>query len=84
MNDGYAYPLYYNRLFYFLRDQFNEALLHAKQNNLGYWPTDATRKGVTVNGHADLANVNPIWPKIWRRLDEYLRDDNNSLTDFIE
>lgn len=83
MNDGYAYPLYYNTLFASLRDEFNKALSHAKQNNIGYWPTDATRKGVRVNSHADLAGINPIWPKIWRRLDEYLRT-NNSLDGFIE
>jgi hypothetical protein len=73
----------YNTLFSSLRDEFNYGLLHAKQNNLGYWPTDATRLGVFVNSHGDLASVNPIWPKIWRRLDEYLRT-NNSLDGFIE
>jgi endonuclease YncB( thermonuclease family) len=83
MSDGYAYPLYYNTLFRELREEFNKALIHAKQNNLGYWPSDATKNGVTVNSHSDLDNINPVWPKIWRRLDEYLRS-NDSLDNFIE
>jgi len=83
MLDGYAYPLYYNTLFTSLREEFNKGLSYAKQNNKGYWPTDSTKKGVTVNSHAELKRINPIWPKLWRRLDEYL-NSNNTLDDFIE
>lgn len=83
MHDGYAYPLYYNTLFASLREEFNSALSYAKQNNLGYWPTDSTKSGIIVNSHSDLVNINPIWPKLWRRLDEYL-NDNAFLNGFID
>ncbi len=83
MKDGFAYPLYYNTLFASLREEFNNALAHAKQNDLGYWPTDSTEAGVIVNTNADLATIKPIWPKIWRRLEEYLRNQN-SLNGFID
>ncbi len=79
---GYAYPLYYNTLFASLRNEFNIAFSYARENHLGYWPSDNTTTGVTVTSQADLATINPIWPKLWRRLEEYLRN-NNSLAGFI-
>lgn len=82
--DGYAYPLYYNTLFADLREEFNEAIALAKQNNLGYWPDDKTLEGVTVQERSDLEDIPPIWPKLWRRLDEFFREEANSLAGFEE
>lgn len=73
MRDGFAYPLYYNTLFTDLRNEFTKALRSAKQARRGYWLTDATKTGVIVNGKASLASIKPIWPKLWRRLEEYFR-----------
>ena len=81
--EGFAYPLYYNTLFAALREEFNSAIAHARQQGLGYWPHDKTQQGVTIKGHSDLASIPPIWPKLWRRLDEYLKE-HNSLTGFID
>jgi hypothetical protein len=78
---GFAYPLYYNTLFASLRDEFNKALAVARQKKRGYWPKDKTMSGVTVKTHDDLATIRPIWPKLWRRLDEFLRK-HNSLAGF--
>jgi hypothetical protein len=47
----------------------------AKQQGRGYWPTDATRTGVTIGTEAELKTIRPIWPKLWRRLEEYLGND---------
>jgi hypothetical protein len=82
MADGFAYPLYYNTLFSDLRNGFNQALLLGKQQPNGYFPTDRTMAGVEVRSRADLATIPPIWPKLWRRLDEYLRRAN-SLAGFM-
>ena len=82
MLEGFAYPLYYNTLFASLRNEFNAALAKAKANNRGYWPKDRTRRGVTVRIPADLATIPPIWPKLWRRLEEFLRG-NKPLSEFI-
>lgn len=81
--EGFAYPLFYNTLFASLRDEFKLAITHAKQNGLGNWPKDKTTTGVIITKHADLATIDPIWPKLWRRLDEFLRD-HNSLEGFME
>lgn len=70
---GFAYPLYYNTLFRELREKLNEAVEHARSLKLGYWKTDATLTGVTINSRAQLSSIPPIWPKLWRRLDEFLR-----------
>ena len=80
---GFAYPLYYNTLFASLREEFNEAIAFAKQNNLGYWPEDKTLTGVTVKSGNDLATIPPIWPKLWRRLESFLRN-NDSLAGFAD
>ncbi len=82
IRDGFAYPLYYNTLFAALRNEFNKALKEAKAKKRGYWPKDKTIKGVPITGSASLAAIDPIWPKLWRRLEEYLRD-NDSLSGFI-
>jgi endonuclease YncB( thermonuclease family) len=80
--DGYAYPLYYNTLFASLREELTRAIGRARQSGLGYWPSDATTTGVAVAGRADLVVIPPIWPKLWRRLDEYLAGES-SLDGFI-
>lgn len=82
MKAGLAYPLYYNTLFAELRKVFDEALAKAKADRTGYWPKDRTTRGVTVHSEADLAVIPPIWPKLWRRLQAYLRK-NSSLAGFI-
>ena len=83
MKDGFAYPLYYNTLFAALRQEFNKALAFAKLNKLGYWPTDATRKGVVVTKTEDLATIRPVWPKLWRRLEEFFQGGATSLSGFV-
>lgn len=80
---GFAYPLYYNTLFASLREEFNEAIAFAKKHDLGYWPEDKTLTGVTVKSGSDLATIPPIWPKLWRRLESFFRD-NDSLAGFAD
>jgi endonuclease YncB( thermonuclease family) len=82
LQDGLAYPLYYNTLFASLREEFNSAVAQAQFNKRGYWPSDKTQAGVRVTGRESLKTIAPIWPKLWRRLDEYLRN-NTSLEGFI-
>lgn len=75
MRAGHAYPLYYNTLFANLRGTFTQAMTAAVSARRGVWPTNATRSGATVRKAADLATIPPIWPKLWRRLEEYLRHE---------
>lgn len=70
---GFAYPLFYNTLFRELRETLAEAWADAQANNRGYCPSDASMTGVTVRQRGDTATIAPIWPKLWRRLEEYYR-----------
>ena len=83
---GLAYPLYYNTLFASLREELNKAIAKAKSEGSGYWPNDQTNIGVTINNYNDLATIPPIWPKIWRRFEEFLRQNNSldGVLDFLE
>lgn len=83
MRQGFAYPLYYNTLFASLREEFNRALAQARNDGLGYWPFDQTQAGVKVKTKADLSEIHPIWPKLWSRLETFLRN-HDSLTGFID
>jgi hypothetical protein len=85
---GFGYPLYYNTLFKELRLTFSDALAEARAVGAagrGYWPTDATMTGVTVFARFELSQIPPIWPKLWRRLEEFLRNHQglNGFLDFI-
>lgn len=83
---GFGYPLYYNTLFASLREEFNKAIANARSEGLGYWSVDRTNTGVTIDNYADLATIPPIWPKLWRRLEEFLRqqDSLDGFLDFLE
>jgi hypothetical protein len=83
--NGFAYPLYYNTLFRALRETLNEALDDARGANRGYWLTDATLTGVNIVTRFQLSAIPPVWPKLWRRLEEFLRNHQglNGFLDFI-
>jgi hypothetical protein len=82
---GFAYPLYYNTLFRELRLTLNDAVDEARAAGDGYWPTDATTSGVTLVSRSELSLIAPVWPKLWRRLEEFLRNHQglNGFLDFI-
>jgi len=79
---GYAYPLFYDTLDAQTRKTLAEVIAIVAQRPLGNWPTDATQTGVTVRTSADLATMPPIWPKLWRRLETFLRK-NRPLAEFV-
>jgi hypothetical protein len=83
LRNGFAFPLYYNTLFRELRETLNEALDEARAANRGYWKTDATLTGVTIVTRSQLSEIPPVWPKLWRRLEEFLRT-HQGLDDFLE
>ena len=83
VRNGFAYPLYYNTLFRALRETLNKALDEARDANRGYWPTDATLTGVNIVARSQLSAIAPVWPKLWRRLEEFLRN-HQGLNGFLE
>lgn len=76
---GQAYPLYYDTLFADLRATFSKAVRHARGSQgsvkpLGIWSTDVTssKSGLAVLGIADLEQHGYVFPKLFRRLAEWL------------
>ena len=70
---GHAYPLFYDTLFDDLRQRCTEVTLAAQRQRLGVWADDRTLAPVRWN--EDLGQLPPIFPKLWRRLDAYARDE---------
>ncbi len=82
---GFAYPLFYETFFAEFRAVFVEGVRAAqKPPAKGYWPTEQTNTGVTIKTKAELKTIPPIFPKLWRRLQEYFQKGNPAdLTGFI-
>lgn len=86
---GAAYPLFYDTLFADLRLELATATRNARSAGQGFWPDDKTKIGVTWSGAGSLPNLDPIFPKLWRRLEKYtqnrdFRDESATLDAFID
>jgi hypothetical protein len=81
VDSGYAYPMYYETLFMEIRRELSTAFLAARTAGLVLHQADGTLNGVVIQQRADLATIAPIFPKLWRRLEEYLRN-HQSLAGF--
>lgn len=89
VENGNAYPLYYDTLFYDLRQEITDAVQAAREARKGVWSDDATTEGVTWAGASSLDELPPIFPKLWRRLQGYtldrdFRDNSATLDEFID
>jgi hypothetical protein len=79
---GQAYPLFYDTLFADLRAAFTSAALNAQKAKRGIWGVDRTRKGVTAKSIAQLETTGVVFPKLFRRLTEFIGDGNPPLSTF--
>ncbi|MEN9517953.1 MAG: hypothetical protein RLZZ381_541 [Cyanobacteriota bacterium] len=75
--EGFVYPLFYDTLYQELRDRLVEAVKVARQEELGIWKKDGSNKGFTVKPPVNLAQLEPIFPKLWRRLETFYRRSSN-------
>lgn len=81
VESGYAYPMFYETLFMEIRREISIAFLSARVAGLVLHKDDVTLSGANLQQRADLATIPPIFPKLWRRLEEYMRNHHN-LADF--
>jgi hypothetical protein len=72
VSQGLAYVMFYRTLYAELRLPLQSAFLEACQRGAGIHALDSSLTGVTVNELADLKSINPIFPKLWRRLKDHL------------
>ncbi len=86
---GAVYPLFYDTLYCDLRNALANAALQAQDSCMGFWSADKSVSGVEWGGADSLPNLDPIFPKLWRRLEKYtqnrdFRDESNTLDAFID
>ncbi|MFF3673717.1 nuclease [Streptomyces sp. NPDC002120] len=88
VSEGLVYPLYYGTLFYGLRDELTLAFQQAQAAAKGVWAVDKTLSGATVTGLDSITDVGPtaegmvLWPKLFRRLVDYLNLGDPDLSGF--
>ena len=70
---GHAYPLFYDTLFDDLRLRMRDVSLKAKSAGEGLWPSDKTNDTITWTGA--LETLPPIFPKLWRRIQRFRKDE---------
>lgn len=70
---GLAYPLFYDTLFDDLRESMRDISLQSKSSGEGLWPSDKTN--VAISWAESLDTLPPIFPKLWRRIQEFQRDE---------
>ncbi len=83
VSQGWAYVMFYRTLYAELRSPLQAAYLDAQKRGDGIHALDASLNGVQLNRKADLKTINPIFPKLWRRLQSYL-PRNRGLDGFLE
>jgi len=71
---GHAYPLFYDTLFDDLRDRCREVSNAAKNAGGNVWSADQSMTGASWYG--SVAQMQPIFPKLWRRIDKFSREDD--------
>jgi endonuclease YncB( thermonuclease family) len=75
--EGFVYPLFYDTLYKELRDGLVEAVEIAREEQLGIWTKDLSNKGFIIKPPVNLAKLEPIFPKLWRRLETFYRRPSN-------
>jgi endonuclease YncB( thermonuclease family) len=83
LDRGQSYPLFYDTLFADLRTVLAEAATTARQARRGLWRSDRSRSGLVVRSQTDLEQNGVIFPKLFRRLTEYLRRQGRDLSGFL-
>jgi len=81
---GLVYPTFYRNLFPDLRLAMAKAAQQAQAASRGLWPWDHTRTGVKVASVETVVDEIIMWPKLFRRLVDYLvlGGDDASLAGF--
>jgi endonuclease YncB( thermonuclease family) len=74
MQSGFVYPVYYNTLFFDLRNEFTKALKIVRAKKINLWKPgtgDSTNKGFKAIKIVDLEDNEVIFPKLFRRLADF-------------
>lgn len=87
MKKGHVYPAYYaprgdvGGLPWDLRNRLTSLSDNAWMRYWGVWEFDVSRENPQIKNMDELMEL-AIWPKLYRRLALYFKDDNNGLANF--
>lgn len=87
LQEGHVYPMFYETLYKELRDVMVAATEEARAAEAGIWAADRSNKGVEIDTPPNLAELPPIFPKLWRRLETFYQRPSNrkkTLKQFLE
>lgn len=84
LSDGHVYPAFYGTLSPNLRDHLAAKSKAARTAKKGIWPRSTAD---TTNGAAKISDVESLttlvlWPKLFRRLVDFLSSNHNGLSGF--
>ncbi|MBD1825563.1 thermonuclease family protein [Cyanobacteria bacterium FACHB-DQ100] len=77
LQEGHVYPMFYDTLYKELRDEMVAATQKARAAKRGLWSADRSTEGFQVDVPPNLAELPPIFPKLWRRLQSFYRRPSN-------
>lgn len=81
---GNAYPLFYDTLFAELRDPMAAAVRKARKAKRGIWTHDQSQTGLAVKTQTDLETNGVIFPKLFRRLTDFLAEGGGGMSKFMK
>jgi len=85
LRKGFAYPTFYDGMFYDLRELFARATVKARDLKTGLWASDKTNKYFMVEQQSDISEDHVILPKLFRRITAYLeKQEVFDAMDFIK
>lgn len=73
ISKGFAYPTFYDGLFYDLRARFAKASMKARASKKGLWGTDTTNSFMKIDSLSDVTDELVMLPKLFRRLVSYIK-----------
>jgi endonuclease YncB( thermonuclease family) len=80
---GQSYPLFYDTLFAELRSHLADAAVAARGEGRGLWSQDGSQTGIPAATPDDLEQHAVTFPKLFRRLVDFLAQPQHDLADFL-
>jgi len=86
LSKGWVYPLFYDTLFPDLRAELSKAAqaAYATYGDPGLWPYDWSLEGAPNSGITPLVDSYPVFPKLFRRLVDYFKDQSTLTQDKLK
>lgn len=75
LQDGVAYPTFYDGLFYDLRALFATTVVQGRAQKLGIWEEDETNQFTSIQSIDDLSERILLLPKLFRRLVDFMNQN---------